>query len=447
MTIILFLVVLAVLIFAHELGHFLVAKESGIRVDEFAIGFPPRIFSWVSGETKYVLNLIPFGGYVKIFGENPDEESIKGKDSKRSFVNAKKWKQVCVLLAGIFFNILFAWILISISFMFGSLVPVGEGASDYSKYIKDSQVILTGIAPDSIAKKIGLQAGDNIVKIISEGKQYGTDDSKDISIAKIQEAIADNKNTELEIFYKRDGQLLSAKVIPALVPVSSTSTNSTIISTSTTYVVQAGDTLNTIAQKYGFPDYIKAGISSVPSGNFDFIKVGDVIVIKQVNINTTATSRVNDIPSKKIIGIYMENVGVVKLNPVLALWEGGKLTVITVKQVAIGLGTFLFKAVKGQGDFSQVSGPVGIVGLVGDAAHFGLAYFLGFVAFISLNLAVINLVPFPALDGGRVLFVIIEAIIRRPIKPKIANAANAIGFFILITLMLVITYRDILKFF
>ena len=119
MTIILFLVVLAILIFVHELGHFMVAKKSGIRVDEFAIGFPPKVFSWIKGETKYVLNLIPFGGYVKIFGENPDDESMTGADSKRSFVNAKKWKQVCVLLAGVGMNVIFAWILISVSFMFG----------------------------------------------------------------------------------------------------------------------------------------------------------------------------------------------------------------------------------------------------------------------------------------------------------------------------------------
>jgi regulator of sigma E protease len=166
-----------------------------------------------------------------------------------------------------------------------------------------------------------------------------------------------------------------------------------------------------------------------------------------VKNNITATSEVNSDENRKVIGIYMENVGVVQLNPVLALWEGGKLTAVTFKQVAVGLGNFIWQAVRGHGDFSQVSGPVGIVGMVGDAASFGFAYLLGFVAFISLNLAVINLIPFPALDGGRVLFVIIEAIIRKPIKPIIANTANTVGFFILIALMLVITYRDIMKFF
>lgn len=364
MTIILFLVVLAILIFVHELGHFMVAKKSGIRVDEFAIGFPPKIFSWVRGETKYILNLIPFGGYVKIFGENPDDESMTGADSARSFVNAKRWKQVCVLLAGVGMNILFAWILISISFMFGSLIPVGENASAYSKYIKDSSVILTGIAPDSAAEKAGLKTGDKLITVASVT-------GVDLNTTKIRELI-EKSTSSVSVTYQR----------------------------------------NSVAN--------------------------DIIITPGISTSTG---------DKKVIGIYMENVGVVQLNPILALWEGGKLTVTTFGQVAAGLGTFLWQAVRGQGDFSQVSGPVGIVGMVGDAASFGFAYLLGFVAFISLNLAVINLIPFPALDGGRVFFIIIETITRRKIKPAIANTVNTVGFFILISLMLIITYRDIMKFF
>ena len=116
MTVLLFLFVLAALIFVHELGHFIAAKKFGIRVDEFAIGFPPKIFGWKKGETEYKINLIPLGGYVKIFGEDPSDESINGPDSARSFVNVAKWKQIIVLLSGIFMNLVFAWILISISF-------------------------------------------------------------------------------------------------------------------------------------------------------------------------------------------------------------------------------------------------------------------------------------------------------------------------------------------
>ena len=365
MTIILFLVVLAVLIFVHELGHFVVAKKSGIRVDEFAIGFPPKILSWTRGETKYSLNLIPFGGFVKIHGENPDEDSISGADSARSFVNAKKWKQICVLISGVAMNIIFAWILISISFMFGSMVPVGEGANNsYGKYIKDSQVVLTSVVPNSPAEKAGLKQGDRLLIVDSLT-------GASLTTTAVIDDISKSVKEQIEVTFERAGKTLNLKITPEL----------------------------------------------------------------------------NSVEKRKVIGIYMENVGVVKLNPILALWEGGKLTIDTFKQVAVGLGKFAWQAVRGQANFSQVSGPVGIVGLVGDAAHFGLAYFLGFVAFISLNLAVINLIPFPALDGGRVLFVIIEAIIRRPIKPVIVNTMNTIGFFILIGLMLVITYRDILKFF
>jgi regulator of sigma E protease len=356
---------LAVLIFVHELGHFLVAKKSGIRVDEFAIGFPPKIFGWTRGETKYVLNLIPFGGYVKIFGENPDDESIKGADSARSFVNAKKWKQVCVLLAGIVFNIIFAWLLISGSFMFGSLVPIGADAgNDYAKYVTDSRVILTGVIPNSPAEKAGLTQGDRLLSI-------NTVTGAELNTNKIRELVETDADNKIQVSYERGGEVQNIEV----------------------------------------------------------------------------TAELNTADNRKVLGIYMENVGVVKLNPALALWEGGKLTLVTVRDVAVGLGKFIGLAVRGQGDFSQISGPVGIVSLVGDAANFGLAYFLGFVAFISLNLAVINLIPFPALDGGRVLFVIIEAITRRPIKPKVANTLNSIGFILLILLMLIITYRDIMKFF
>ena len=107
MTAILFLLVLAVLIFVHELGHFLVARACGIRVDAFALGFGPKLFSKTVGETTYSLNLIPFGGYVKIFGENPDDESMNGEDKTRSFVHKPKWQQIAVLFAGIFFNFVF----------------------------------------------------------------------------------------------------------------------------------------------------------------------------------------------------------------------------------------------------------------------------------------------------------------------------------------------------
>ena len=360
-TIILFLIVLAILIFVHELGHFLSAKFFGIRVDEFAIGFPPQIISWKKGETKYVLNLIPFGGYVKIFGENPDEESINGTDSKRSFVNAKRWKQAIVLLSGIFMNIVFAWILISVSFNIGLLTSVEDQFRDQAQNVV---VMVTSVQKDSPAEKAGLKSGDKILSISS-----GTTTIALPSTTDIQKIVA-LSNEVIKIDYERE------------------------ISTS--------------------------------------------------SVNLSSSNGIVD--GKKAIGISMNLVGTVKFGFFRSFYEGFKLTFFESKAIAVGLYHFIVGAVSGKsGILSQVSGPIGIVGMVGEARGFGISYLLGFIAMISINLAMLNLVPFPALDGGRVLFVIIESIIRRRIKPVIANWTNTIGFVLLILLMLFITYKDILK--
>ena len=223
-------------------------------------------------------------------------------------------------------------------------------------------------------------------------------------------------------------------------------------------VVLTGVIKNSPAEKAGLAqgDQLLT-VDSITGANLNTTKIRSLIegsATRTINViysqagvtkNATVTPELNKVAGKLAIGIYMQDVGVVKLNPVLALWEGAKLTVTTIKEVAVGLAKFIWQAIRGHGDFSQVSGPVGIVNLVGDAAHFGLAYFLGFVAFISLNLAVINLIPFPALDGGRLLFLLIEKIKGSRINPKIANTVNMIGFGLLMVLMVIITYHDIVK--
>lgn len=353
---------LAVLIFVHELGHFIVAKKFGIRVDEFAIGFPPKIWSFKRGETTYALNAIPFGGYVKIFGENPDEQSISGPDSGRSFVNTSKWKQASVLVSGILFNILFAWILLSVSFMSGLTTSVNESLASYAK---NSRVIITMSQADSPALLAGLSGGETLVSLESGGNKIQAS-----SVAEIQNFIKES-NGEIIINYKRGNDL----------------------------------------------------------------KI------------TTVTATQGIVKDKKAIGIAMDMIGTIKLPIHKAFIEGTILTKAVVKNVAIGLYYFVFDAFRGRADFSQVTGPIGIVGLVGEARTLGVAYLMSFAAFISINLAVINIVPFPALDGGRLLFVAIEAVRRKSLNPKFANLANGIGFALLIILMLAVTYKDVAKMF
>ena len=372
MSIIIFLVVLIVLILVHELGHFLIAKASGIKVDEFGLGFPPKIFGIKYGETTYSINWIPFGGFVKIFGENPDQDSISGPESKRSMVHKPKYIQIAVLVAGVTFNIIFAWILISIGFMSG--LPTSVSLYPDAKFT-DARVIVTNVLPDSPAEKSGLKPGDVIVGLNQSSNPKPTapivvgGESKDLEA--VQKFIGDNTNKQITI---------------------------------------------KIAQGGVEKDIIVTPLSGIVAG-------------------------------KGGLGIGLDAVGTLKLPIHKAFYSGAILTWDLTKATTIGLGSFFKNILIAKADLKQVTGPVGIIGLVGDAAHLGFVYLLYFSAFISINLAVINLLPLPALDGGRILFVIIEAIKGSPIKPKIANSFNAVGFALLILLMVVITFHDILKIF
>jgi regulator of sigma E protease len=365
MSVITFIIILAILILVHEFGHFIVAVKSGIKVTEFGIGFPPKLvklFKWK--ETVFTLNWIPFGGFVKIFGENPDDESISGPDSQRSFVNKPKWIQALVLVAGVAFNLIFAWILISAGYMSGLPTPVsyvGPGE------VRDAQVIVTGVTADSPAMYSLIKVGDAI-------KGVSVDEANTLSVItpeSVSAFIAANDSSEITLDLMRGKDSVQAKVTPA------------------------------------------SGI----------------------------------VPDKKAVGIAMDEIGILSLPIHLAVYEGFKTTAYLTYQTAVGLVQFVSSAFVGNASLQQVTGPVGIVGMVGDVSQLGFIFILSFTAFISINLAVINLVPFPALDGGRLLFVLIEKITGKPIRPKVANMVNGIGFVLLLLLMLVVTVNDVVKLF
>ncbi len=361
MTILLFLLILAILIFVHELGHFLVAKWSGIRVDEFAIGFPPRLLSFTKGETKYTINLIPFGGFVKIFGENPDEESIAGPDKSRSFVHKPKSIQALVLVAGVTFNMIFAWILISLAMVIGMQLPQGFVQNSA---VKSHQILIVEVTKDSPAYNAGLKEEDTILEI-----SRGMEVLRPTAIKEIQDFIGSSKDTSLSIIYLRNNATSSATFTPV----------------------------------------------------FD------------------------EASGKARAGIAMYEFSEVKIPLWKAPWEGLKETISKTKEITVSIFGFFGNVFIGKGQFAEVSGPVGIARMVGDTSRLGFAYLLLFTALISINLAVINLIPFPALDGGRLLFVLIEKIKGSPLNPKFANISNALGFLILITLMVIVTYHDIIK--
>jgi len=364
MNILILLVVLAILILVHEFGHFIVAKKTGIRVDEFGLGFPPKLFGKKYGETEYTFNLIPFGGFVKIFGENAEEEARSGPDSARSFVNKPKWIQAAVISAGVGFNFLLAWILISAGFIAG--FPMPTGAAPVGASVTNEQLIITAVEDNSPAGEVKLQAGDVILSL-GLGENDGVLERPGAET--VQSFIREHGEKEIVLSYKRGEEVQTVMLTP------------------------------------------RHGI------------VGD----------------------RPAIGIAMSTIGLVKLPPHRALWEGGKMTVVLTGAVVTAFTGLIADALVGEADIANLAGPVGIVSLVGDATSLGFVYLLGFVAFISINLGVLNLLPIPALDGGRLLFLLIETIKGSPIRPSVVNAAHTIGFALLILLMILVTYNDIAR--
>ena len=366
MPVILFLIILVALILVHEFGHFIVAKLSKIRVDEFGIGFPPKLFGIKKGETEYTVNTLPFGGFVKIFGEDAHEEALSGPDSERSFVHKPAYIQAFVLVAGVGFNVLFAWFLLSLGFMMG--IP-SSLAPDNVSYASDARVMITNVLPDSPAAQAGLLAGD-IVLAISSLEESGQTESPEVISSFIADRGAHKEPITLEV--KREEVIASFTLEP---------------------------------------------------------RPGIIAAEKE----------------RPAIGISMDLVGTVVLPFPKAIYEGGLLTARLTGETAVGIVDFLKDAVMLAANFSQITGPVGIVGLVGEASALGFVHLIIFMAFISINLAIINLLPFPALDGGRLLFVIIETLKGSPIRPKVVQVLNTVGFVLLILLMVAVTYQDIAR--
>lgn len=365
MSVIIFLLILAILIFVHELGHFIVAKRAGIRVDEFGIGFPPKLISKKWGSTLYTLNAIPFGGFVKIFGEDAHAGFISEEDKKTSFIYKPKWIQALVLVAGVTFNVIFAWLIISLGFFIGTTAVLPHNTMGE---LGDARLVVTEVLANSPANLVGLTPGDVILTISNEKETL----EAPLYPEKVQNFISDTNSSNLKIKIESEKGL-------------------------------------------------------------------------QKEITVTPSSEI--VPGKKIVGISMEWIGTLKLSPISSLVEGGKSTWYLLKATTIGLLDFLWKIITFRSDFSQVTGPVGIAGIVKEANELGFRYLLSITAIISINLAVINLIPFPALDGGRLLFVLIEAVIRRPIKPSVVKWSNLVGFAFLILLMIIVTSNDIIKLF
>ena len=377
MALIIFIVILSILIIVHEVGHFAVARFFGIRVDEFGLGYPPKakkLFSWKG--TDFTLNWLPFGGFVKIFGENGEDDSelpltkssdipsehgqtllneVPSRLDSDSFAHKNRGIQASVLVAGVVMNFVFAWFLISLGFLVGMPSPATEAFP-----IENAQTTITAVLPNSPAQIAGLKPGD-IILSANRGDVLAGEAARDVA-----SFIAEGEGTM--VFN----------------------------------VLRGGETKS---------------ISINPEFNNDF--------------------------GKPVIGVAMDEIGVAKLSLHQAVWQGlktsGELTVYTAE----ALWGLISDALRGNPSLAGLAGPVGLVGIVGDASTLGFAYLISLTALISINLVLVNLLPFPALDGGRLLMVLVESVFRRPIPARFTNAINTAGFALLILLMFLVTVHDI----
>ncbi|MHB8660924.1 MAG: M50 family metallopeptidase [Minisyncoccota bacterium] len=359
MSILIFIVVIVALILVHEFGHFIVAKLSGMRVDEFGIGYPPRalmIGKW--GETEFTLNWLPFGGFVKIFGENG------GEGDPRAFSARPRILQAFVLVAGIAMNLVFAYVLITGALVAGTPRALSDGEVTNAR---DMQLAVANVIAGTPAARAGLLPGDSI---ISAKDAHGT-------------------------WHATDPASFSA------------------------FVAASGGDAITLDVKRGGSEQT---ITATPTEGF-----------------------VPSDPSRYALGVEVATIGVVPLSFSTAIKEGALLTWGAIILTAQGLWHFFYGVFTLSANLSQVAGPIGIAGAVGSASAQGIGDLFSIMAIISINLALINLIPIPALDGGRLLFVLIEGVIHRPIKASVANAINTAGFAFLILLMVVVTAHDIFK--
>ncbi len=359
LTILVFILILGLLIFSHEFGHFISAKKMGMRVEEFGFGFPPRLFGIKKGETLYSINLIPLGGFVKISGEQGPEKS-KGKKTARLFYAKPIWKRAIVISMGVIMNLFVAIILLSIVHGIGIPTVIEENTIQ----AKNIQIQIIDIAKNSPAEKVGLKMGDAINELKIKNQKLTISE-----VEGVQEAVARYAGEEITLVIQRGNEVLEKTLLPRISP----------------------------------PE--------------------------------------NEGP----IGIALAKIGIVKYPWYAAIWRGFKIT-IKLTGTFIVLFYHLLKTLILRGVLiGEIAGPVGIAVLTSQVTKLGLTYILQFAAFLSINLVIINAIPFPALDGGRLLFLLIEKIKGSPVSSKIENLINGLGFVLLLVFMALVTFRDIAK--
>ena len=430
------------IIFFHEGGHFVSAKLSGVKVNEFALGMGPKLFSFKIKDTVYSLRLFPIGGFCAMEGEDKDSEN------PHAFNNAKIWKRMIIIIAGAVMNIILGFVFMAII-----IAPNNQFSSTE----------ISGFSPNSFSASSGLMAGDKIANIHG----YEIYNSMDMSYAlsKIKVTDADGKdfqiykqdccnavyNQYVQLVYSEDAEIdteLNQKLYEVVLKTSE-KINKTATEKEAFACVQEGiEDLSVLVPEYTFSvDAIKPKeIRKRFRTNMDVYRGGERITLENVDFYTYTTA--DDDTPKMGIDFYVTPV---EKNLFTYVGETCSQTVSVVRMVYDSL----WGLIQGEFSFNDMSGPVGIASVTVEMAQQGLKSGFGdavlnilyIMMIITINLGIVNMLPFPALDGGRFLFLMIEWIFKKPIPRKVEAYINAAGLILLLLLTAVITFKDIWKLF
>ncbi|MBX7148060.1 RIP metalloprotease RseP [bacterium] len=445
MTILSFIVALGILVLVHEWGHFIVARKSGIRVEQFSIGFGPKLFSITRGGCEYKISLLPLGGFVKLYGEDPVAEA-EGDDAKAQAIanspdafSAKPlWARLATVFAGPTMNLLLSLLFIPIVFMIGRHIPA----------VLEEAPLVYGVKANSPAEKAGLKKGDKIL-LANKEEMHTWGDLLNFIIIHPDDAVT--------LTYERNNQ--KNEVILNLVNAPDTKQKMGYAGIEPQYFVGNEPIVGSVsangpAGKAGIKDKDEiVSLNGKPVETWEAlvesIRASDGSALTVVYKRGDVTGETSIVPEYNTdmkafmvgIGKYQDpNMFIKKRYPFFqAIREGfkefSKLMGLTF-DVLGRLFTF-------QLSYKSLGGPLQIAQATGEAAKTGFSEFLYFMAFLSMQLGVMNLLPIPVLDGGHVLFMGIEGLRGRPLSLKVRNFFTSMGLVLLLSLMVLITFNDI----
>lgn len=422
-----FIIVLGILVTVHELGHFLVAKALGIGVEKFSIGFPPRMFGFTRGETEYCISWIPLGGYVKLKGEGPDEV-VEDPDDPTLFSTRPPYQRAGVILAGPVMNLVLAFIIMPLVFMVGLAVP---------SYLDDPPVA-GWIEPGSPADKVGIIPGDLILNVDGEGTATWEQFFEKVSQTggsnfeiQVQGSVG-ARSVTLDPAGAEGGRI---GIQPRLEPTIGVLTPGYPAQKAG---VEKGDRILSLGQIPVSHWSEMARIIHASAGKTLTIK----ILRGEEELSLSVTPVLDEKTGRGLMGISpMSDTVTRRFGPAEAVAKGFERNVELLGMTF----SFIWDLVTGQSSIKNLGGPIMIFQVTGEAARAGLAQFLAFMAFLSLQLGVLNLFPIPVLDGGHLVFLAAEGVLRRPLELRTREMAQRVGFFLLILLIVVISYNDILR--